>query len=108
MTQIVDIRNTAQLLAIVPRLLGFVPENSLVVIGTETLRERVRVTMRYDLPDPPDSGIAVDMAKHVATALAQENITAAIIVGYGPGRLVTPLVDALRAVELPPLRDILR
>ena len=44
----------AALLAIVPHLLGFVPEASLVVIGTAPPRDRIRVTLRYDLPDPPD------------------------------------------------------
>ena len=43
----------AELLAIVPHLLGFVPQASLVVMGTEPPRGRVKVTLRYDLPDPP-------------------------------------------------------
>ena len=51
----------AELLAVIPQLLGFMPEASLVVIGTEPPDSSVKVTLRYDLPDPPGAGIAADM-----------------------------------------------
>jgi hypothetical protein len=49
------------LLAIVPHLLGFVPQASLVVIGTEAPHDRIKVTLRYDLPDPPGAGVSADV-----------------------------------------------
>ena len=52
------------LLAVVPHLLGFVPQASLVVIGTAPPRDRIKVTLRYDLPDPPGAGVAADIAAH--------------------------------------------
>src|SRR5260370_22997329 len=44
-------------LAVVPHMLGFYPSRSLVVLGLGD-RNRVRVTFRYDLPDPPDGELA--------------------------------------------------
>jgi hypothetical protein len=101
----------AALLAIVPHLLGFMPESSLVVIGTEPPRSRVKVTLRYDLPDPPDAGAAADIAAHAVGVLGSQRLTEMVAVGYGPEPLVTPVTDALRdaawkaGIELP---DFLR
>ena len=101
----------AALLAVVPHLLGFRPESSLVVIGTQPPRSRVKVTLRYDLPDPPDAGAVADIAAHAIGVLGSQGLTEMIAVGYGPEPLVTPLVDALRdaarkyGIELP---DFLR
>jgi len=85
----------AALLAIVPHLLGFVPEASLVVIGTAPPRDRVKVTLRYDLPDPPDAALAADIAAHAAGVIGSQRLAAAVAVGYGREPLVTPLADAL-------------
>ena len=86
----------AALLAVIPHLLGFVPAASIVVIGLTPPRDRVRVTLRYDLPDPPDADLVADIAGHAAGVLSSQQLTAAIAVGYGPGPLVTPVADALR------------
>jgi hypothetical protein len=79
----------AALLAIVPHLLGFVPEASLVVIGTAPPRDRVKVTLRYDLPDPPDTALASDIAAHAAGVIGSQQMTTAVAVGYGHEPLVT-------------------
>ena len=36
----------------------------LVVIGLAPPRDRLRVTLRYDLPDPPEAGLIADMVAH--------------------------------------------
>jgi hypothetical protein len=69
------------LLAVVSHLLGFVPDMSLVVIGTAPPRDRIRVTLRYDLPDPPDAGMAADIAAHAAGVLGAQRLPAAVAVG---------------------------
>lgn len=79
-----------------PVLLGFEPSDSMVVIGTEQPRARVRLTLRYDLPDPPDANRAAEFALHAVSVLAAQRIESAVAVGYGSGHLVTPLADALR------------
>jgi Domain of unknown function (DUF4192) len=86
----------AALLAVVPHLLGFVPEMSMVVIGTSPPRDRIRVTLRYDLPDPPGIGIAADLAADALDILVAQRLSAAAAVGYGPEALVTPVAEALR------------
>jgi Domain of unknown function (DUF4192) len=84
------------LLAVVPHLLGFAPETSVVVIGTAPPRSRVRVVLRYDLPDPPDPDLAADIAVHAFGVLGAQRLPAAIAVGYGPDALVSPVAGALR------------
>ncbi|HEY7143990.1 MAG TPA: DUF4192 domain-containing protein [Streptosporangiaceae bacterium] len=84
------------LLAVVPYLLGFHPASSLVIIGVDPPRGRVRVTFRFDLPDPPDPAAADRLAAHAAGVLSQQRISTVIAVGYGPGTLVTPVMERLR------------
>jgi len=91
----VRVGSPPELLAIVPHLLGFLPAASLVVIGTAPPRDRIMVTLRYDLPDPPDAGLAADIAAHAAGVIAAQRLTAGVAVGYGPDALVTPLVTVL-------------
>jgi hypothetical protein len=78
------------LLAIVPHLLGFYPSRSLVVLGIGGPHNRVQVTFRYDLPDPADSALAVDIADHAASVLERQRLRVAVLVGYGPGPSVIP------------------
>jgi hypothetical protein len=88
----------AALLAIVPHLLGFVPESSMVIIGTEAQHGAVKVTLRYDLPEPPEHTVAEDMAEHAAAVLGSQHLTGALAVGYGPDELVRPVAMALWGV----------
>ena len=86
----------AALLRLVPHLLGFMPEASLVVIGIAPPRDRVRVTLRYDLPDPPGADLVAEIAAHAVGVLSAQRLTAAVAVGYGPEPQVTPVARELR------------
>ena len=86
----------AALLRLVPHLLGFMPEASLVVIGVAPPRDRIRVTLRYDLPDPPEPDLIADMAALVVGVLSAQRLTAAVAIGYGAEALVIPVADELR------------
>jgi hypothetical protein len=86
----------AALLTLVPHLLGFVPETSLIVIGIMPPRDRIRVTLRYDLPDPPEADLVADLAAHAVGVLSAQQLSAAVAVGYGPADLVTPVARELR------------
>lgn len=105
------IDSVAGLLAVIPHLLGFTPRDSLVVLGGRPPRGRVEVAFRYDLPDPPSTDAAAAIAAHAAQVLSSHRLPTAIVAGYGPGRLVTPLADAIRQA-LPragiEVRDVLR
>jgi len=107
----VRVSSPADVLAVVPHLLGFHPDHSFVVIGAGRPGERVEVAFRYDLPDPPDAGQAADIAEHAAAVLRQRKLSTVIGVGYGPGDRVTPVADAL-AGELrrggPRLHELMR
>jgi hypothetical protein len=86
----------AGVLAVVPFLLGFHPARSLVVVGIEPPRGRIKVTFRYDLPDPPAAAVTAQLAAHAARVLGQQQIGLVLALGYGPGPLVTPVLEALR------------
>jgi len=93
----VPVDSPAALLALVPHLLGFVPEASFVVIGIGPEPPRhVRVTLRYDLPDPPGIGVARDVAAHAAGIISSQGISDIVAVGYGPGTLVDSVAAAVR------------
>ena len=107
----VKIGSPSSVLAVVPALIGFHPDRSLVVLGIGAPRARVRMTIRFDLPDPPDPAATGEIVEHVRTMLVREGGDTAILIGYGPGPLVTPLVDslgpALREAGIK-IRDMLR
>jgi hypothetical protein len=50
----IHVTTPACLLSVIPHLLGFQPVNSLIIIGTEPSSHKAKVTLRYELPDPPD------------------------------------------------------
>ncbi|MCL2581263.1 MAG: DUF4192 domain-containing protein [Streptosporangiales bacterium] len=94
--QSVRVSGPASLLALVPHLLGFQPTDSVVVIGTAPPTGQIRLTLRYDLPDPPDEEIAREIARHATEVLAAQELQTAAVAGYGSGPAVTPVADALR------------
>jgi hypothetical protein len=84
------------LLRLVPHLIGFVPEKSLILIGVTPPRDRIRLTLRYDLPDPPEADLAADLAAHAIAVLGGQRLTAAVAIAYGPEALVAPVERELR------------
>jgi Domain of unknown function (DUF4192) len=92
----VRIGSPASLLAVIPGLLGFEPGHSLVVVGTEPPGAQVRVTLRYDLPDPGRARAARALAGHAVGVLAAQGITGAVAVGYGADAAVSPVAASLR------------
>jgi Domain of unknown function (DUF4192) len=110
-TLVVRAGSPAALLRLIPHLLGFVPEASLIVIGVAPPRDRIRVTLRYDLPDPPAADLVAEIAEHALGVLSAQRLTAAVAVGYGPETLVAPVARELReaAWQAPiELREFLR
>ena len=107
----IRVDSVAGFLAVVPHLLGFHPSQSMVVVGLNPRRGRIVLGFRYDLPEPPDAAKSREIAQHAARVLTQRRIKIAIAAGYGPGTLVTPVAEALRAALLGAgvtLRDLLR
>jgi hypothetical protein len=109
--QPVRVDSPAAMLAVVPHLLGFTPTSSLVITGARGPRQRIEATLRFDLPDPPDQATADAIAAHTVSVLARHELTTVVVIGYGPGELVTPLANVLReAIAQTGLevRDVLR
>jgi hypothetical protein len=107
----VQVSGPSDMLAVVPHLLGFHPQLSFVVIGAGGPRQRLDIGFRYDLPDPPGAEAAAEIADHAVAVLAQRGSTTVIAIGYGPGRLVTPVADAFAAAARRrrlDLRELLR
>jgi hypothetical protein len=92
----VRIGSPTSLLAVIPGLLGFDPGRSIVVVGTESRTAMVRVTLRYDVPDPRQPGTAAALARHAVSLLDAQGLTSAVMVGYGPDAAVSPVAAALR------------
>ena len=81
----------------VPYLVGFQPQDSLVVLSLRGERSRIGLTARVDLPAPDD---AVACARHLAGCLKRDHAARAIVVLYppsgGPSHVsVQPLAEAM-------------
>ncbi|MEU1969673.1 DUF4192 domain-containing protein [Micromonospora sediminicola] len=92
----------------VPYLLGFHPQDSLVIVAL--VDRRVRFVARLDLPPPSEIPELSAPAGQTAALIARYG-SAAILLGYGPTDRVAPAADvlttALRAATVDVL-DILR
>src|SRR5258708_34178823 len=94
----IPVTSQGELLAVVPRMLGFEPSRSLVVVGLMQPRGRVGVMFRYDLP-PMD--LMPTAADHAAPILTGHAIRDAGAIGYCTGQEITPPIDLLRHQMIP-------
>ncbi|OXM48763.1 DUF4192 domain-containing protein [Amycolatopsis alba] len=79
----VDLKDPADLLAAIPYILGFHPENSVVVFGQKGPdRKGQGLTMRVDLPPP---ALEKDQARDLAIRLAVTGHTGATVAVVGGG-----------------------
>jgi hypothetical protein len=83
-TPAIRLAGPADLLAVIPYLLGFHPTDSLVVIGLQ--EGRIAFCFRADLADPPATDRIVAM-------LSAQSLTGVILVGYGPAERVDPISE---------------
>ena len=93
---VVRVNSPATLLTVIPHLLGFQPQASVVILGCAPPRDRVRVTLRYDLPAPADEDLATEIADHAVGVVGSQQLTAMVAVGYGAEIQVDPVAGALR------------
>lgn len=75
-------------------MLGFHPDNSLVVLGINPDGRTVRFALRIDLPE--QAAEAAHAAHHVTEMFNRNDTTGAVLVGYGTGEQVTPVIDQCR------------
>jgi hypothetical protein len=95
------LRDSVDLLAAVPFLLGYHPADSIVVVGVHDQTQRM--TVRYDLPPP-----GVDVADHLGAragdpvlVLRRFGVSAVLLIGYGePHRVAEPMLWLHRVYRL--------
>ncbi|MEU6720778.1 DUF4192 domain-containing protein [Nonomuraea sp. NPDC046802] len=78
------------MVAIAPYLLGFHPQQSLVALAINDAK--VTGTVRVDLTQDPDE--MAERTQHLVDVLTRNRIRRALLIGYGSGSQVTPIVDA--------------
>jgi hypothetical protein len=92
----IRITSPQQLISLVPNLLGFQPEASMVILGTKPPRGTITVTQRYSLCNPAIPSIATLSIDNAIKVLTSRNSTQAVAIGYGPDELVAPFIERLR------------
>ena len=108
----VRVHGTEDLLALIPFLLGFQPDTSLVLLAVDDRNGGIVTVARLDLPtadqplDPAHAALNLVIAK-----LTTRGGISVVLAGYGPADRVEPMVstasDALQAAGIP-IRDALR
>lgn len=90
---IVRLRSPGEIAAAVPLLVGFAPQDSLVVVALRG--KRIGLTMRVDLPEPPDAPDLLDeLAAELVQRVRHAGGTACAVVVLADARQEA-LVDAL-------------
>lgn len=92
----VSLDELADLVAVVPYLLGFHPALSLVILVVNPVDGAVTATIRFDLPDSGADG--PELAQQLGCIMKGNETTHVLLIGYGPGQRVTPIMDAVRHV----------
>jgi hypothetical protein len=94
---VVQVSKPAQVITLVPYLLGFQPQDGdLVIMGAVPPRGRVTLTLRLDMPARPAPAGQAVQARYAARTLAANGCTIATVVGYGPQEVVAGYAPALR------------
>jgi hypothetical protein len=89
MTATVSLHSPADVLAAVPYMLGFHPTDSVVVLGLR--RSALVFQLRGDLPERAE---VAQFAAYYARLVRRQRVSAAMIIGYGEGSAVTPILLA--------------
>ncbi|GLX06715.1 DUF4192 domain-containing protein [Microbispora sp. NBRC 16548] len=96
----INLQGPADYIAAAAYLLGFHPQRSIVAMAFEPTADShsttrgLQFSVRYDLPDRSED--TPDLARHIAGLLTRNGTERAMLIGYGPGWHVTPVMDALR------------
>jgi Domain of unknown function (DUF4192) len=90
------IRTPAELIAVVPFVMGYHPNNSVALVGLAG--SRMEFAACHDLPPPEVSDADAELAADaVADVVTRQQPTRVVIVGYGPARRALPAL--LRSAE---------
>ncbi|MGI5243349.1 DUF4192 domain-containing protein [Dactylosporangium sp. CA-139066] len=98
-------RSAADVVALIPFLLGFHPADSLVLLAIEDTSGRIRVAARLDLPSADTPAASIDAAlQRIIAALDEVRGASVVLAGYGPVERVEPILtvagEALHAAGI--------
>jgi hypothetical protein len=88
---------SAALLFIVPQLLGHIPCDQVVLIGTRPPGHQQGAFVTFALPSLADQTTIADLARQNLAALAGQQIHQFAAIGYGPPETTTPVIHAVLA-----------
>jgi Domain of unknown function (DUF4192) len=84
-------RSSADLLAMVPYLVGFTPQVSLVCLGLRGTK--IVVAVRADLPPAGSTESDVqDLVDYLTQVVGRQDLTSVIAIGYGPADQADPVL----------------
>lgn len=89
----INISGPDHLIAGLPALLGFYPENSIVVVCFNGHRASLGATMRLDLPEPGEVSYAAGLISHQLTVL--DPVTVALVAVTGDDQRARTVIDAI-------------
>ncbi|MCG5215498.1 DUF4192 domain-containing protein [Streptosporangium sp. KLBMP 9127] len=91
----VRLSDPADFIAIVPYMLGFHPTLSIVAMVFDMEAGSLHGVLRFDLPER--SADVSETLDQFTGILTRDGARHALLIGYGPGDRVTPVVDAMSA-----------
>ncbi|MGW3352646.1 DUF4192 domain-containing protein [Nonomuraea rubra] len=86
----VRLQTPADLIAIVPYLIGYQLDQCIVLMAFTD--DMLTAAIRYDLPEQPSN--PSDLVTHGIRLLTRHGIPRVALIGHGPGERVTPSMDA--------------
>ncbi|MGR6924591.1 DUF4192 domain-containing protein [[Actinomadura] parvosata] len=86
----IRLRTSADLIAIVPYLIGYRPDQGLVLVGFNN--DLLTVALRSDLPDQPCD--RDEFVTQTVRMLVREAAPRVALIGYGPAEHITPYLHA--------------
>lgn len=89
---VLPVHSIADLVTLVPYLLRYHPQASLVAVGLND--QDVTFIARVDLPEADAPVDEVHANLHAGAAIVAQHATEAVLIGYGPANLVDPVMDA--------------
>jgi hypothetical protein len=96
MSTTIRTREPRELLALVPFQLGFVPQDSAVVLSVRAERSRIGLVARVDLPDLADPAQGAQVARALIGHLVADGACRAVVVLYTSVDLQAPQVPGRR------------
>lgn len=93
------VRGTEDVLALIPLVLGFQPEASLVLVTVDDATDGVLTGARLDLPgaDEPTTPVRAALDQVIAVLGAGGGVSI-VLAGYGPAERVEPIVATAREI----------